>query len=380
MMSMTSLELAQALIAKPSITPDDAGCQEIIAHFLKELGFSIELLRFGNVDNLWAKYANNGPLFTFVGHTDVVPTGPENEWNFPPFQPTLSNGYLYGRGAADMKASIAAMLIAYKKFLAQYPHQPLSLGFLITSDEEGPGIDGVAKVMEVLEKRQEKIQWALVGEPSSSEKIGDVIKNGRRGSLTGKVTIQGKQGHIAYPELAINPIHIASRAIAELCDKKWDNGNEFFPPTRLQFSQIQSGGIASNVIPGNLTAVFNFRYSTETNADILKQQVNYVFSNYNLDFDIEWIHSGQPFLTHSGKLLKASINAIEKTCGYIPHLSTSGGTSDGRFIAPTGSEVIELGLCNATIHQVNECIAIEHLFQLETIYFHLLEELCKLNK
>ena len=374
-MQKTMLELAQQLMACPSITPDDQGCQQIIATFLEKLGFTIEHLRFGEVDNLWARRGQQDPVFAFVGHTDVVPTGPEEQWRFPPFDPVLDDGYLYGRGAADMKGNIAAMMAAYEKFIGHYPQSNGSLAFLITSDEEGPGINGVAKVIEVLQNRHEKITWALVGEPSSSKKTGDTIKNGRRGSLSGKLMIKGKQGHIAYPQLAKNPIHLSMPALTALCATEWDHGNAFFPATQLQFSHIHSGAGATNVIPGDLTALFNFRYSTEITAEGLKTRVHKILDEHRLDYSLEWSHSGKPFLTTPGALVNAGVHAINKHCGYKPELSTSGGTSDGRFIAPTGSEVIELGVCNATIHQVNECVKIADLELLEKIYFSLLTHL-----
>lgn len=371
----TTLELTKQLIACPSVTPNDAGCQMIIANFLQRLGFHIENLRFGEVDNLWARRGSTAPLFAFVGHTDVVPTGPEHLWQSPPFEPTIRDGYLYGRGAADMKGNIAAMLVAYERFIKAYPNFSGSLAFMITSDEEGPSIDGIAKVVQHLQQRNEHIDWALVGEPSSSNKIGDTIKNGRRGSLSGKLTINGKQGHIAYPHLAENPIHHAMHTLSKLCAIEWDKGNEFFPATSLQFSNILAGTGANNVIPGELTAHFNFRYSTEISFEELQKEVHAILDEHNMEYTIDWSHSGQPFLTKPGTLVNASIHAIEKVCAYTPTLSTTGGTSDGRFIAPTGSEVIELGICNATIHQIDECVKIDDLNLLEDIYFSTLEQL-----
>lgn len=363
-----TLELAKALIAKASVTPDDAGCQAMLAERLKALGFVIEPLRFGEVDNLWARRGNQAPLFVFAGHTDVVPTGPETEWQSPPFTPAIKEGKLYGRGAADMKSSLAAMITACERFLMQHPDHAGSIGFLITSDEEGPAIDGTVKVIETLQQRNEQIDWCLVGEPSSTDKVGDVIKNGRRGSLNAKLTIQGMQGHVAYPYLAQNPVHQFAPAMQELASIEWDQGNDHFPPTTFQISNIRAGTGATNVIPGELEVLFNFRFSTEVTEEELRHRVEAILDKHGLDYHIEWSLSGQPFLTVEGELIDAVQSAIESVTGYATKLSTAGGTSDGRFIAPTGAQVVELGPINATIHKINECVDIAELDTLSEIY------------
>lgn len=371
-----TLKLTQELIQCPSITPHDAGCQDILIARLETLGFTIERLRFGDVDNFWARRGTAKPLFVFLGHSDVVPTGPETAWDSPPFVPTLREGYLYGRGAADMKGNIAAMLTAMERFIAEHPNHPGSLGFLITSDEEGPSIDGTAKVIEHLEARHEKIDWCLVGEPSSDQALGDIIKNGRRGSLHGKLTVHGIQGHIAYPHLAKNPIHDASPAFAALAREIWDNGNEYFPPTTFQISNIHSGTGAANVIPGELNALFNFRYSSAITPKELQQRVEKILNEHQLRYDLAWTNSASPFFTAAdGKLIQACRDAIHTIVGVKTTLSTTGGTSDGRFIAPTGSEVIEMGVCNHTIHKINERVNIEELEMLSRVYQQLLENL-----
>jgi succinyl-diaminopimelate desuccinylase len=370
-----TLELAKELISRQSITPEDAECQSIMARRLEALGFSIDHLRFGEVDNFWARRGSEGPLFVFAGHTDVVPTGPEGEWRHPPFSPTEENGLLYGRGACDMKGSLAAMITATERFIAQHPNHQGSIGYLITSDEEGPAIDGTVKVVEWLQERNEAIDWCLVGEPTSSDKVADVIKNGRRGSLGATLTIKGSQGHVAYPHLAKNPVHLFAPALAELVAMKWDNGNEFFPPTTFQISNIQAGTGATNVIPGDLTVLLNFRFSTEVTDAELRIQVETVLQQHQLDYNIDWQLSGQPFLTPRGELVEAAQAAIKNICGYETELSTSGGTSDGRFIAPTGAQVVELGPLNATIHQVDEHVAIDELETLSEIYQQILNHL-----
>jgi succinyl-diaminopimelate desuccinylase len=370
-----TLELAKQLISRQSVTPEDAGCQTIMATRLEALGFSIEHLRFGEVDNFWARRGSEGPLFVFAGHTDVVPTGPENAWRHPPFAPTEENGRLYGRGACDMKGSLAAMITATERFVAQHPDHQGSIGYLITSDEEGPAIEGTVKVIEWLQQRNQTIDWCLVGEPTCSEKIGDVIKNGRRGSLGATLTINGSQGHVAYPHLAKNPVHLFAPALAELVAMQWDKGNEFFPPTTFQISNIQAGTGATNVIPGEMTVLFNFRFSTEVTDAELRSQVEAVLQKHELDYHIDWQLSGQPFLTPAGELVDATQAAIKSVCGYETELSTSGGTSDGRFIAPTGAQVLELGPLNATIHKVNEHVAIDELDTLSEIYQQILENL-----
>ena len=363
------------LIARPSVTPDDAGCQSLIAARLEAIGFHIERLRFGEVDNLWARRGSAGPLFAFAGHTDVVPPGPLADWRFPPFEPTLDQGWLYGRGAADMKSSLAAMVTACEAFVAAHPDHEGSIGLLITADEEGPAVDGTVRVIERLQQGGEDIAWCLVGEPSSSECLGDVVKNGRRGSLGGQLTVLGTQGHVAYPDQADNPIHRFAPALAELCNETWDRGNEFFPATSFQVSNIDGGTGASNVIPGRLEVMFNFRYSTETNAEQLQQRVTAILDRHGLRYELDWNLSGLPFLTPAGRLVEAVQVAIRDETGADTRLSTAGGTSDGRFIAPTGAEVVEVGPVNASIHQVNERVRAEDLPRLSLIYTRVLAEL-----
>lgn len=370
-----TLELAKELIRRPSVTPDDCGCQQLIAERLEQAGFINEHLRFGEVDNLWARRGTEAPLFVFAGHTDVVPPGPAEQWDSDPFMPVIRNDYLFGRGAADMKGSIAAMIVACEKFVAEHPHHRGSIAFLITSDEEGPSIDGTIKVIDHLLRRGDKIDWCLVGEPSSVNQTGDMIKNGRRGSLNGKLRVQGQQGHVAYPHLADNPIHRAAPALAELAAVEWDAGNEFFPPTTFQVSNITAGTGAENVIPGVLDIQFNLRFSTESSEDSLKSQVNEILTRHGLKYEIDWRLSGQPFLTPAGELVDAARAAIRNATGIDTELSTSGGTSDGRFIAPTGAQVVELGPVNATIHQINECVKVEELDTLSIVYGDILTQL-----
>ena len=370
-----TLDLSSALIARASVTPDDKGCQQLLAERLEKIGFVIEKLRFGDVDNLWARRGTSAPLFAFAGHTDVVPTGPLADWDSDPFEPTIRDGYLFGRGAADMKSSIAAMLTACERFVAEHDDHTGSIAFLITSDEEGPSVNGTVKVVEQLEARDEKINWCLVGEPSSQEQTGDTIKNGRRGSLCGVLTIKGQQGHVAYPQLADNPIHRAAPALSELTGIEWDQGNAFFPPTTFQISNIKAGTGAENVIPGSIELSFNLRFSTESTADSLKSRVTAILDSHQLDYDIQWRLSGQPFLTPAGELVDAARKAIQSHVGITTVLSTSGGTSDGRFIAPTGAQVVELGPVNATIHQTNECVNIAELDKLSDIYEEILKQL-----
>ena len=370
-----TLELSRALIARPSVTPDDQGCQQMLAQRLEKIGFVIEHLRFDDVDNLWARRGSAEPVFAFAGHTDVVPTGPLADWDSAPFEPEIRDGCLFGRGAADMKGSIAAMVTACERFVAGHADHTGSIAFLITSDEEGPSVNGTIKVIERLEARNEKIKWSLVGEPSSKDQTGDTIKNGRRGSLCGVLTVRGRQGHVAYPHLADNPIHRATPALHELASIKWDAGNEFFPPTTFQISNINAGTGAENVIPGSVQVLFNLRFSTESTAEALKSQVSAVMERHGLDYDIQWRLSGEPFLTPAGELVDAARHAIHATMAINTELSTSGGTSDGRFIAPTGAQVVELGPVNATIHQTNECVNIAELDRLSAIYEQILEQL-----
>lgn len=370
-----TLQLACALIRKASVTPEDAGCQTLMIERLEHIGFQTQKLRFGEVDNFWAIRGDSGPILAFAGHTDVVPTGDENKWHTPPFEPTVNNGMLYGRGAADMKGSLAAMVTACEKFVDANPTHKHRIAFLITSDEEGDAVNGTIKVIEWLEARNEKITWCIVGEPSSSDICGDTIKNGRRGSLGCKLTIHGVQGHVAYPHLAKNPIHLVAPALAELAAEHWDAGNDFFPPTSFQISNFNSGTGATNVIPGEANIIFNFRFSTETTDEALKRRAEKILDKHQLQYDADWTLSGQPFLTAAGELVDAAVTAISTVSGIDTQLSTSGGTSDGRFIAPTGAQVLELGPVNATIHQYNESVAIEALDQLSEMYHHILTHL-----
>lgn len=380
-----TLDLALELIRRPSVTPVDAGCQELLATRLAALGFQVERLRFGEVDNLWARLGQAEPLFVFAGHTDVVPPGPLEQWTSPPFAPAIREGWLYGRGAADMKSSLAAMITACEGFLAVQPQPRGSIAFLITSDEEGAAVEGTVKVMERLEARGEKIAWCLVGEPSSSAQLGDVIKNGRRGSLNGRLRLRGLQGHVAYPHLAQNPIHVIGPILTVLADEVWDQGDEFFPPTSFQISNLHSGTGAVNVIPGDLELLFNFRFSPAITVAQLQERIRLIMDTGLLNeevktgqvfqYDLEWSLSGLPFFTAPGELVAATVAAIRAETGQEPELSTSGGTSDGRFIAPTGAQVIELGPLNATIHQLNERVAVADLEPLSRIYQGVLERL-----
>ena len=370
-----TLELAKSLISKPSITPDDLGCQAIMIERLKKIGFEIHPLKFGDVDNFWAVHGDSGPLFAFAGHTDVVPAGDENAWNTKPFEPTIKDGYLYGRGAADMKGGLASMVTATEKFIKENPNHKGRIAFLITSDEEGVAVNGTVKVMDYLKANEQNIDYCLLGEPSSTSSTGDVIKNGRRGSLNGVLKINGKQGHVAYPHLAKNPIHLVSPALDDLCNQEWDNGNDYFPATSFQISNMHSGDGVTNVIPGDAQVKFNFRYSTETNKENLQKKVHEILDLHNLDYSIEWSHSGYPFLTPKGALVSACVEAIKKTKGIDTELSTSGGTSDGRFIAQEGTQVVELGPVNATIHQINESVLVQDLNDLSEIYYQVLRNI-----
>ncbi len=374
-MTSETLDLSLALLRQPSVTPVDHTCQTIMADRLSKIGFNIENMRFEDVDNLWARRGTESPVFCFAGHTDVVPTGSLDAWNSDPFQPEIRDGKLYGRGSADMKTALAAMVVASERFVKKHPDHKGSIAFLITSDEEGPSINGTVKVVETLEARNEKMTWCLVGEPSSTKQLGDIIKNGRRGSLNGVLHVQGQQGHVAYPHLARNPIHEASKAIAELCETVWDHGNEYFPATSFQISNIHSGTGATNVIPGTMDVTFNFRYSTEVTADILKTRVIEILDQHQLQYTIDWTLSGLPFLTPVGELVNAARDAIREVTGTETELSTSGGTSDGRFIAPTGAQVLELGVLNATIHQIDEHVNVAELEPLAEIYEQILVKL-----
>ena len=370
-----TIDLTQQLIRQESVTPNDAGCQDIIAERLSALGFQEERLPFGDVNNLWMRKGSAKPLVVFAGHTDVVPTGPELQWSSPPFDPVITDGYLYGRGTADMKGSIAAMIVACENYFTKNISPNGSIAFLITSDEEGPAINGTKKVIDTLESRGDKIDFCIVGEPTSSESIADTIKNGRRGSLNGTLLIKGTQGHIAYPQLAANPIHLFSPALQELCCIEWDKGNKHFPPTSFQISNINAGTGATNVIPGSLEVVFNFRYSSSITHQQLQDQVESVLQKHGIQYDINWTLSGAPFLTEKGTLTEAVNGAVKQVTGHLAQLSTSGGTSDGRFIAPTGAQVIELGPSNQTIHKINECVKIDDLITLTSIYEEILANL-----
>jgi len=356
-----TLELTKQLINRNSVTPDDAGCQDLLCSRLEPKGFAVENMRFEDVDNIWLRRGTKAPLICFAGHTDVVPTGPIDDWNSDPFKAEIRDGMLYGRGAADMKASIAAFTVATERFVVDFPNHKGSIAYLITSDEEGPSINGTVKVIEALEARNEKMDWCLVGEPSSTNTLGDVVKNGRRGSINGYLTIRGQQGHVAYPHLAQTPVHLATPMLAELTNMQWDAGNQFFPPTTFQISNINSGTGATNVIPGQIEIICNFRFSTEVTEAELRERVEALLDKHELDYDIRWVLSGNPFLTPEGELVAAATESILEVTGTATELSTSGGTSDGRFIAPTGAQVLELGPRNATIHQVNECVEVDDL-------------------
>ena len=373
---MTSpvITLAQALIQRPSVTPLDEGCQQLMAERLTNVGFNIENMFFVDTQNMWARKGDKSPVFCFAGHTDVVPTGPENEWQIPPFSGEIKEGYLHGRGAADMKGSLAAMVVATERFIAKYPDHKGSIAFLITSDEEGPFINGTTRVIDELEKRNEKMDMCLVGEPSSTKVLGDVVKNGRRGSLTGFLTVKGVQGHVAYPQLALNPIHLAAPIIEELTNTHWDSGNAYFPATSFQVSNINGGTGAGNVIPGSIEVQFNFRFSTEVTMEILQTKVNEIIKKHNVNYELNWVRNGLPFLTETGPLVDATVKAIKHIQNIDTSLETSGGTSDGRFIAQTGAQVIELGPCNATIHKVDECVKADDLEILTDVYEQILIE------
>lgn len=372
----TVLELAKELIARPSLTPDDGGCQKVISARLSKIGFKIEHLRFGQVDNLWARHGAKSPLLVFAGHTDVVPPGPKEQWHSDPFTPEVRDGFLYGRGAADMKSGLAAMVVAAEQFLNTKPKLCGSLAFLFTSDEEGPSVDGTVKVMELLTKRGDKIDWCVLGEPACLNKFGDTLRHGRRGSLTGLLRVQGIQGHVAYPERADNPIHRVLPALTELCATRWDTAsNPHFPPTSLQISNFNSGTGAGNVIPGHADARFNFRYSTAVTAADLQTRVHEILDRHKLRYSLEWRPMGKPFLTPPGRLSSTVQNVVERITGISPQLDTGGGTSDGRFIAPTGAQVVEFGPLNASIHKIDECTAVTDLEPLMQIYREIMEKL-----
>ena len=364
-----TLALACELIARDSTTPNDAGCQPLLGQRLAACGFQLEPMRFGEVDNLWARRGTEGPVLCFAGHTDVVPTGPLQQWSSPPFEPVIRDGLLYGRGAADMKGSLAAMVVAVERFVAAHPGHRGSIAFLLTSDEEGPATDGTVRVVDTLMARQEQVDWCIVGEPSSTEQLGDVVKNGRRGSLNARLLIKGLQGHIAYPHLVRNPIHLAAPALAELVAEVWDQGNAFFPPTSFQISNIHSGTGATNVVPGELEALINFRFSTESTVEGLQERVRILLDRHGLDYQLEWSLSGMPFLTEPGDLLDGVRAAVRLVTGREAVPSTSGGTSDGRFIATMGTQVVELGPLNASIHQIDEHVSVEDLETLTDIYY-----------
>ena len=370
-----TLNLTCELIRRRSVTPADDGCQELMIERLEPLGFCVVKLPFGDVDNFWAVRGKQGPTLCFAGHTDVVPTGPEGDWQRPPFEPHIEDGILYGRGAADMKGSLAAMITAVEQFVSEHPNHNGQIAFLITSDEEGVAVDGTVRVVEWLRERDAIPEWCLLGEPSSSKQVGDVIKNGRRGSLGAELFVKGIQGHVAYPHLADNPIHRVAPVLAELAAERWDNGNDFFPATSFQISNVQSGTGATNVIPGTVKVVFNFRFSTEVTAEQLQARTEAILDKHQLNYEIQWNLSGQPFLTAEGPLVEATVASIIEITGQKTQLSTAGGTSDGRFIAPYGCQVVELGPVNLTIHKVDECASVADIEQLSGIYQRILEKL-----
>ncbi|MDH5977028.1 succinyl-diaminopimelate desuccinylase [Vibrio splendidus] len=363
-----TLALAKDLISRQSVTPEDAGCQDLMIERLKALGFEIEVMVFEDTTNFWARRGTDAPLFAFAGHTDVVPAGPIEQWHTKPFEPTIVDGFLHGRGAADMKGSLASMIVAVEQFIAKHPDHTGSIGFLITSDEEGPFINGTVRVVEALMARGENIDMCIVGEPSSTEYVGDVVKNGRRGSITGDLTVKGTQGHVAYPHLANNPVHSSLLAINELATTEWDKGNDYFPPTSFQIPNVSAGTGASNVIPGEFNVQFNLRFSTELNNDIIVERITNTLDKYDFEYDLKWTFNGDPFLTDAGSLLDAIVDAVGHVNDVKPALLTTGGTSDGRFIARMKGQVVELGPVNATIHKVNECVKVADLEKLTDMY------------
>ncbi|MDG2947533.1 succinyl-diaminopimelate desuccinylase [Bisgaard Taxon 10/6] len=374
-MNHNIIELAQNLIRRPSVSPDDQGCQQVIAQRLEQLGFVIEWMPFNDTMNLWAKHGSGAPVVAFAGHTDVVPTGDESQWTYPPFEAKIVDDILYGRGAADMKGSLAAMVVAAEEYVKANPNHAGMIAFLITSDEEAAAKDGTVRVVETLMARGENIDFCMVGEPSSSNTLGDVVKNGRRGSITGNLYIEGIQGHVAYPHLAENPVHKALPFLQELTTYQWDKGNAFFPPTSLQIANIRAGTGSNNVIPGELYVQFNLRYCTEVTDELIKNTVAEMLKKHGLKYRIDWNLSGKPFLTEAGKLVDAVVNGLESIVGIKPKLDTGGGTSDGRFIALMGAEVVELGPLNATIHKVNECVSVADLVALGAVYQQMLVNL-----
>jgi len=368
-----TLDLAIALLKKQSLTPEDAGCMDLMAEYLEQRGFNIEWMNFGDTRNLWARRGNTAPLFCFAGHTDVVPTGPLEEWNTPPFEPTIKGDLLYARGAADMKGSLAAMLTACDSFIEQHSNHNGSIAFLITSDEEGPAINGTVKVIETLDKRNEKIDFCIVGEPSSHKTFGDMVRVGRRGSINGYLKLIGKQGHVAYPELVKNPIHALAPILSLLTAEKWDEGNDYFPPTSFQISNLNSGTGVTNVVPGHADMIFNLRFSSELTPEEIKRRVTYIVDQNSDDYELTWNVSGLPFITEKGTFTNAVEKAIQDVTGISTILSTGGGTSDGRFIAPSGAQLIELGPINETIHKINECVSVKDLDALSITYSKVLE-------
>jgi len=377
MMNNSTLELAKVLIARRSLTPDDAGCQDILIERLEKIGFKIARMRFGDVDNFWARRGDAKPVICFAGHTDVVPTGPVEKWSSEPFTPTLRDGMLFGRGAADMKTSLAAFVTGIEEFVAAHPGHSGSIALLVTSDEEGVAVDGTEKVVLALQARNELIDYCIVGEPTCAAKLGDTLKNGRRGSLSGTLVVKGIQCHIAYPHLGKNPIHLAAPAIAELANTTWDQGNEYFPPTTWQISNIRGGTGATNVVPGTVDIEFNFRFSTASTVESLQAKVHAILDSHGLDYDLDWALSGKPYLTPKGSLVDAVAQAIKDTTGVEAELSTSGGTSDGRFIADICPQVLEIGPLNATIHKIDECVAVSDIEPLKEIYRRTLVNLLK---
>ncbi|HIG78884.1 MAG TPA: succinyl-diaminopimelate desuccinylase [Cycloclasticus sp.] len=370
-----TLILTQALLKKISLTPEDDGCMDLMADYLQQRGFAIEWMNFGDTKNMWARRGTTSPVFAFAGHTDVVPTGPLAEWDTPPFEPTIKNGLIYARGAADMKGSLAAMLTACDTFIAEHSNHAGSIAFLITSDEEGPATNGTVKVMEALEARGEHIDYCIVGEPSSHKQFGDMVRVGRRGSINGYLTLNGKQGHVAYPELVENPIHGLAPILSKLTSERWDEGNDYFPPTSFQISNINAGTGVENVVPGELKLVFNLRFSSELTPEVIKSRITHIVDQHSDEYELVWRLSGLPFITERGELTNAVEKAVHDVTGIKPELSTGGGTSDGRFIAPYGVQLIELGPINETIHKINECVSINDLDSLSTTYHKVLENI-----